>query len=321
MSRAEDETEPRLGDDETEPRLGSDPASGAATDAHRAAPVVTEVAVERILTRTSGFLRNVSSHSLQPYRGCTFGQSLCGVGCYVQHSPWVTRGRPWGSFLEVRTNAAASYRATHARERAWARGTGGRFSIFLSSATDPFVPQETRYGVTRSVLEAMVEDPPDELVLQTHGSRVAGAADLCAALARRCDLRVHVSVESDRDRLPGLPPPAATVETRLTAAARLRERGVRVVVTVSPLLPIAAPESFFARIAEVADAVVIDHFIEGDGSREGARTLRTPLPAAMAAIDPDSIGRAYRERIIAIARRAMPGRVGVSAPGFAGRYE
>lgn len=282
---------------------------------------ITEVTVENVLTRTTGFLRSVSSHSLQPYRGCTFGRSLCGVGCYVQHSPWVTKGRAWGSFLEVRTNAADAYRASAARERAWAHRDGGRFAIFLSSATDPFVPQEARYGVTRGVLEAMLDDPPDELILQTHGDRVARAADLCSALARRCDLRVHISVESDLDRLPGLPRPAASVEARLTAAAQLRARGIRVVVTVSPLFPIAEPERFFMRIAEVADAVVIDHFIEGDGSREGARTLRTRLPDAMAAVDPASTSLSYRDGIVAAAREVMPGRVGVSAHGFAGIYE
>lgn len=37
--------------------------------------------VKNILTRTSGFLKTVTSHSAQPYRGCTLGRSLCGVGC------------------------------------------------------------------------------------------------------------------------------------------------------------------------------------------------------------------------------------------------
>jgi hypothetical protein len=60
---------------------------------------LTETTVRSILTRTSGYLTTVSSHSLQPYRGCTFGNALCGVGCYVQHNPWVTKGRSWGSFL------------------------------------------------------------------------------------------------------------------------------------------------------------------------------------------------------------------------------
>jgi hypothetical protein len=170
------------------------------------------------------------------------------------------------------------------------------------------------------VLEAMRDEPPDELVLQTHSDRVVSALDVCAELARRCLLRVHVSIESDRDRLPGLPPPAASIEARLAAAARLRAAGLTVVVTVSPLHPIAEPERFFARIAAVADAVVIDHFIEGDGSTDGGRTRRTPLPAAMAAVDPTSIGLAYRDRMVACARAVMPGRVGVSASGFAGVF-
>jgi hypothetical protein len=42
---------------------------------------LTEARVRSILTRATGYLRTVCSHSLQPYRGCTFGNSLCGVGC------------------------------------------------------------------------------------------------------------------------------------------------------------------------------------------------------------------------------------------------
>jgi len=66
----------------------------------------SEATVRSILTRTTGYLRTVTSHSLQPYRGCSYGNALCGVGCYVRHNGWVTRGEAWGSFLEARTNAA-----------------------------------------------------------------------------------------------------------------------------------------------------------------------------------------------------------------------
>jgi len=284
------------------------------------AVVLTETRVVSILTRTSGFLRTVSSHSLQPYRGCSFGRSLCGAGCYVQHNRWLTRGAAWGEFLEVRTNAAQVYLAQCARERRWARRSRSSFAVFMSSSTDPFVPQERRLGVTRRVLEAMLREPPDELVIQTHSHRVAEAAGLLEELGARTRLRVHLSIESDRDRLPGLPPPACSVASRMEAARSLRARGLRVVVTVAPLLPIAEPERFFARLAEVADAVVIDHYIGGDGSPDGARTRATLLPRAMAAVMPESVAAAYRERMLAVAWRAMPGRVGVSRDGFAGRY-
>jgi hypothetical protein len=110
------------------------------------------------------------------------------------------------------------------------------------------------------------------------------------------------------------------VENRLEACSRLRDAGLWTVVTVSPLLPIRNPDQFFARIAHVADAVVLDHFIGGDGSADGGRTLQTPLPAAMRLVDPLSTELVYRDQMAAIAGRYLTGRVGVNIDGFAGRY-
>jgi DNA repair photolyase len=282
--------------------------------------VVTETTVKNVLTRTTGFLRTVTSHSLQPYRGCTYGHALCGVGCYVQHNGHILQGRAWGGFLDVRTNAAESYADNYEREARWARRARGRFSIFCSSSTDPFVPQEARFHVTASVLRAMCAQPPDVLVLQTHSHKVSASLEVLCDLARRCELRVHVSIETDRESFPGLPPHASPVERRLEACAALKAAGLFTVVTVSPLLPIGDPGRFFTRIRDVADAVVIDHFIQGDGTSDGSRTLGTPLPDAMRAVGPDSVTLAYRDRIVEIARRHLPGRVGVNIDGFAGRY-
>lgn len=279
-----------------------------------------ETEIGNILTRTGGYLKTVSSHSVQPYRGCSFGRSLCGVGCYVQHNAWLTQGRRWGDFLEVRCNAADSYRRNFSREQAWGRKARDGFAIFLSSSTEPFLPQESRFGVTQQLLETMIELPPDTLIVQTHSHRVQDYADLLTRLASRCLLRIHVSVESDREQLPGLPPPPSSVARRLAAARRLRDAGLRTVVTVSPLLPIKRPEEFFRRVAECADAVVIDHFIGGDGSPNGRRTRSTALPAAMEQVLPGSTSLSYRDTVVRIAERFLPGRVGVGIDGFAGRY-
>lgn len=280
----------------------------------------SETQVRSILTRTSGYLADVCSHSLQPYRGCSFGASLCGVACYVQHNGWLTRGERWGSFVEARVNAAEAYLAQVKREARWARRQRGAFEIFFSSSTDPFLPHERSYGVSARLLDAMLEAPPDALIVQTHGDGVLRECERLVALADRCSLRVHLSIESDRDRLPGLPPPACSVERRLRAAQTLRDEGLRVVITVSPLLPIEDPRRFFERIGRVADAVAIDHFIGGDGSREGSRTRRTALPAAMERVRPGSSQLAYRDEIESIAREILPGRVAVGPDGFAGRF-
>ncbi len=281
---------------------------------------VTNTTIKNVLTRTTGYLRTVTSHSLQPYRGCSFGNSLCGVGCYVQHNGHLLNGRRWGGFLEVRINAAESYLSNYNREQNWTSRRGQPFGIFLSSATDPFVPQEFRYRITRAVLKAMLDAPPDQLILQTHSHRVTEYQDLYVELAQLCDLRIQVSIETDRERMPGLPPHASPIERRFDACLQLRQAGIQTVVTVSPLLPIDDPDRFFARIADVADAVVIDHFIQGDGSADGSRTLRTRLPAAMQSVCPESLTLEYRDQIVDAARRFLPGRVGVNIDGFSGQY-
>lgn len=281
---------------------------------------LTETTIGNVLTRTTGYLRTVTSHSLQPYCGCSYGNSLCGVGCYVQHNGHLLKGRGWGGFLEVRTNAAASYLDHYEREARWARRNGGAFSIFCSSATDPFVPQEIRYGVTRRVLEAMLTKPPDELVVQTHSPLVTREVPRLKQLAQQSRVRVHVSIETDRESLPGLPPHAASVDKRLAACAELRAAGLFTVVTVSPLLPIADPDQFFGQISRAADAVVLDHYIGGDGSPDGSRTERTPLASAIRAIDPAAGGLDYCRAMAEIAARHI-GNVGTSIDGFAARYQ
>ena len=282
--------------------------------------IVEEIAPKSILTRTGGFLATVCSHSLQPYAGCGLGRSLCGVGCYAQHQIYRTRGRLWGGYLDVKTGADAVYRSQYARESAWARRQQGRFGVFVSSSTEPFPPQESTYGVTASVLRAMIEAPPDRLIVQTHSPLVLEVLAMLQALNGLCEVRVHMSIESDRDRLPGLPGPFASVKRRMEAIGRLREAGIFSVVTVSPLLPICDPHRFFRELAAVADAVVLDHYVGGDGSKDGSRTRRTALPMAMRAVDPASDRVEYRDAMAEIAASYFPGRVGIGPDGFAGRY-
>lgn len=280
---------------------------------------ITQVQCKSILTRASGYLREVCSHSLNPYVGCGFGRSGCGVGCYVRHNAWLTRGRDWGTFVEVKTNAPAVYLQTCEAERRWAHRRGQAFSIFFSSSTDPWQPVEKQFRVTRQLLQAMQTHPPDELILQTHATAILDDLSIVTKLSQQCRLRAHVSIEGDVERLPGLPPPPATVAGRIDLLSQLSSAGVFAVACLSPLYPMEHPDTFFKQLAGAgADAVVIDHFIQGDGTPEGSRTWKTDLPRTMEAIDSGSTRLEYRDRIAAIARNYLP--VGISASGFAGQY-
>ncbi len=272
-----------------------------------------------LLTRASGYLKGVCSHSINPYSGCGFGLSSCGEGCYVRFNHWLTQGREWGKFVDVKTNAGDLYIKSAEKEKNWAHKRSIPFAIFMSSSTDPWQPAERKYRVTRAILQAMEGHPPDELILQTHSTSILDDQDTLLKLSRLCSLRIHLSIEGDRNRLPGLPPPPYSIDQRIVALKNLSALGLKTIACLSPLYPLENPHQFFDRVREAgASAVIIDHFIEGDGTADGSRTLKTRLPLAMSQVHEDSVHLPYRNHIVKIARTYLP--VGVSAQGFAGRY-
>ncbi|MGV7221660.1 MAG: SPL family radical SAM protein [Nitrospinales bacterium] len=280
---------------------------------------VSESHCKSILTRTSGYLGDVSSHSLNPYSGCGFGKSSCGICCYVQFNTWITKGRSWGEFVDVKTNSPEVYKQTYSTEKRWAGKRFKPFSIFMSSSTDPWQPIEKKYRITRNILQAMLSAPPDELILQTHSVLIEEDLDLISQLAKLCCLRVHISIEGESDNLPGLPSPPSSNKARIELLEKFSIAGIKSVACLSPLYPISDPHLFFSKLANTgAHAAVIDHFIQGDGTKDGSRTYKTVLPSAMAKLNPESIQLSYRDAIANIARAYLP--VGISASGFAGNY-
>ena len=210
-------------------------------------------------------------------------------------------------------------RAPAGREKRWAHRRGQRFALFFSSSTDPWQPVERTFRITRKLLAAMQRFPPDVLILQTHSPSLRDDLDRIESLARLCELRIHVSIEGDRERLPGMAAPASPLEARWELLEELSGCGLCVVACVAPLYPLDDPEKFFRRLAGTGvRAVIIDHFIGGDGSANGARTLKTPLPTAMSRVLPGSAELSYREQVSGIARKFLP--VGLSAAGFAGQF-
>ncbi len=226
-----------------------------------------------ILTRTTGYLQKVSSHSLNPYSGCGFGNSSCGQGCYVRFNTWINQGRSWGSFVDVKTNAADLYHQTAIKEKTRASKNSQPFSIFMSSSTDPWQPVEKKFRITRKILQAMRITPPDEIILQTHSSTILDDIDLIVELSRNCKLKVHISIEGDTDVLPGLPQPPCSVSDRIQTLELLSSRGIFTVSCLSPLYPLKDADQFFDRIKSAGtSAIIIDHFILGDGTFDGSRT-------------------------------------------------
>lgn len=226
-----------------------------------------------ILTQTGGFLKTGYTHTLNPYLGCAFAGSLCGVFCYAQHNAWITKGRPWG-FYAAKKHIESAYHRDYQRIRSRGSGAIRPIRIYMSSSTDPYIPQERQLLRTRAALGAMLEQPPDVLVIQTHGALILRDMDLIEALSSRCKLWVSITVETDMDPVPGFPRHAASPVERMKALRAFKDCGVRAQATLSPLLPLKDMDSFAHQLDRVCHRVVIDHYLLGDGSN-GLRTKKT----------------------------------------------
>jgi DNA repair photolyase len=227
-----------------------------------------------ILTPTSGYLAAGYTHTINVYQGCAFAGSLCGIYCYAQHNRWITQGRSWGLYGAKR-EVREAYRRDYDRIKRPRRGDPRPVKIYMSSSTDPYIPQEKVLRLTHSLLEEMSERPPDVLVIQSHHTLVDRDIDRIGDLSARCELWVSLTVETDMDPVPGFPPHASPPARRVATLARFRARGIPTQATVSPLLPLADPESFARRLDDACDRVILDHYLIGDGSPNGWRTRRT----------------------------------------------
>jgi DNA repair photolyase len=231
--------------------------------------------------------------------------------------------REWGRYLDAKVNAAEVYAAEHDRIR---RSPHPSLRIYMSSVTDPYVPQERHYRITGRLLEAMRDRPPDLLALQTHTPHPLWDLDLLVELSRRFPVSVQISVETDREDLgPMFRPHAYSIASRLEALRRLRGQGLETVGVVAPMWPLADPSSFAQRLGEACAFVVVDHYLLGDGSPGGARTSGrlaapgTTFPELLrrAGYEPWTRLEAF-EQVVDLFRRVLgPERVGVSKEGFA----
>ncbi len=234
-----------------------------------------------ILTETSGFLKDGFTHTINAYSGCSFAGSLCGSYCYAQHNHWITRGRDW-KLYGVKRQIADAYRRDHDRIKAPRRGYPGPIRIYMSSSTDPYLPQEKKLGVTRELLLAMCERPPDAIVIQTRSPLVLRDRDLICELSTRSKVWVSMTVETDMEIIPGFPPHATPLSARIEALGEFRRHLVQTRATVSPLLPIRDVRQFAITLGAAADHVNLDHYLIGDGSPGGLRTRRTEFPKMLA---------------------------------------
>ena len=201
---------------------------------------IEEIGARSVLMPQGGV--PITGYTLNPYSGCGMGCSYC----YVMKYPHIRdKPLPWGTWVEPKMNAP--FLLGKARAQMWGRG------IFIGSATDPYQYIERQYRLTRRCLKVILESNPKSVVIHTRSPVILDDLELLREFGNR--LRVGFSVPTDDDRVRRkLEPHAPRIEVRLKTMRRLREGGITVLGSLTPLL-YCKPARFVRLLKDAVDGV------------------------------------------------------------------
>jgi DNA repair photolyase len=184
--------------------------------------------------------------TINPYRGCEFGCKYC----YARYAH---------EFMELRDPElferkifAKQFRA--AAFRAEVRRLKSGDTVWIGTATDPYQPAERRFQVTRQILEVLADERGLDFGITTKSDLVARDAALIARIARKNQIRVHLTITTLDERLARLlEPRAPRPALRLDAVRKLSDAGISVSVLAHPVMPlINDSEASLDRVCEAA---------------------------------------------------------------------
>jgi len=231
---------------------------------------IKEIIAKKILSEAKGYLDVGFTHSLNPYSGCAFSCKYC----YVREMP-IQRFKdiPWGEWLDIKVNAAENFR----KEMMKLRKKEKTVNIFMSSATDPYQPIERKTGISRAIMEEMLENPPDLLQIQTRSPLITRDIDLLQQLNELCKVLVSMTIETDREDIKQIfSPYAPGLKIRIKALKEVHDAGIPTQASISPVLPFTP--DFPKALEGIVDHIWIDTLSIGDGSM-GKRSKRLGMPS------------------------------------------
>lgn len=195
--------------------------------------------------------------TINPYRGCEFGCKYC----YARYTH---------EFMEMRDGVAFEQKIfvkqhTAALLRQELRQVKPGESIAIGAATDPYQPAEKRYEVTRGILEEISHHEGLHLGIITKSNLIVRDLDLLQQVSRHNRFSVHMTITTLNVELARiLEPRAPRPDLRLDAVKTLKEAGIRVGISGSPVLPgiTDSPKDLETLMRAAAEAGV-DHVFAG----------------------------------------------------------
>lgn len=163
---------------------------------------------------------------INAYTGCVHG---C-VYCYARFMKRFTgHTEPWGTFLDAKVNAPEVLKKQLERRKEPLKDT-----VFLSSVTDPYLPVEAKYKLTRGILELLLAYQVPTSIL-TKSDLVLRDLDLLRQF-ESCSIGLSLMTVDD-ELAHRFEPRASSPTRRIEALRTLKEHGIETYAFISPYLP------------------------------------------------------------------------------------
>ena len=199
-----------------------------------------------------------ADYVVNPYTGCEFGCHYCYasfMGRFADESI-----ENWGNYVHVKVNAVEVFERDFRR----LQRSGATPSIFLSSVTDPYQRMESKYRLTRGILEILAREKYQGVVsILTKSPLVIRDVDLLKQIP---SAEVGMTITTTDDKISRfLEVRAPIVSQRIKTLKALHASGLTTYAFIGPLLPHFRQNPFelddlFAQVASASVSFVyVEH--------------------------------------------------------------
>lgn len=159
----------------------------------------------------------IGRFAINPYVGCPHACKYC-YASFMKR--FTNHPEPWGDFIDIKScNKPIDLRKISGK------------NVFMSTATDPYNPYEAENGVTRKILEQLVNSDC-HLQISTKNKLILRDIDL---LKQMKNFSVAMSLNTLNENFRSDMDCASSVEERLNTLRILHENGLYTILFMSPI--------------------------------------------------------------------------------------
>lgn len=202
-----------------------------------------------------------SDYCINPYIGCLHG---C-IYCYSRFMKRFTGHiEKWGQFVDVKVNAPEILEKELSRNPK-------RGITLLGSVTDAYQSVESKYKITRALLEVLLKyDFPVSIL--TKSDLVVRDMDLLKQFSK-CDVGLTITT-LDEDVAKDFEPCSSSPQRRIKTLEKLHKAGIRTYGFLGPILPgITNLQTIFTVLKGKVDFVMAETLNTRCGNRQNILTL------------------------------------------------